>query len=207
MEIIHRLLDHADRPVEHARPHHLIRTEQDAIPESRVDDTLQESIEHLPGLRIHDDADIDIDLGVRVQEGEKVIDELWDVIAARGFEAEPFFEIAAVEIRSLPKLEGTAHVNMALIVKFMENYFFRPVDYREPPPRTPDRPPGLPPIRLSLTRSPHCSRTSAAEAVPFRTRWTVEAAESLPAPFGGRVFHGCRCHQPVATVPPNRGAT
>jgi hypothetical protein len=46
-------------------------------------------------------------------EGEKVIDELWDVIAAKGFEAEPFFEIAAVEIRSLPKLEGTAHVNMA----------------------------------------------------------------------------------------------
>ena len=40
---------------------------------------------------------------------------------AKGFEAEPFFEIAAVEIRSLPKLEGTAHVNMALIVKFMKN--------------------------------------------------------------------------------------
>ena len=52
-------------------------------------------------------------------EGEKVINDLWDVIAAKGFEKEPFFEIAAVEIRSLPKLEGTAHVNMALIVKFM----------------------------------------------------------------------------------------
>ncbi len=64
-------------------------------------------------------------------EGEKVIDELWDVIAAKGFEAEPFFEIAAVEIRSLPKLEGTAHVNMALIVKFMKNYLFAPVDYPE----------------------------------------------------------------------------
>jgi len=69
-------------------------------------------------------------------EGEKVIDELWDVIAAKGFEAEPFFEIAAVEIRSLPKLEGTAHVNMALIVKFMKNYLFAPVDYPEIPHRT-----------------------------------------------------------------------
>ena len=68
-------------------------------------------------------------------EGEKVIDELWDVIAAKGFEAEPFFEIAAVEIRSLPKLEGTAHVNMALIVKFMKNYLFAPVDYPETPQR------------------------------------------------------------------------
>jgi acyl-CoA dehydrogenase len=66
-------------------------------------------------------------------EGEKVIDDLWDVIAAKGFEAEPFFEIAAVEIRSLPKLEGTAHVNMALIVKFMKNYLFAPADYPEIP--------------------------------------------------------------------------
>jgi len=69
-------------------------------------------------------------------EGEKVINELWDVIAAKGFEAEPFFEIAAVEIRSLPKLEGTAHVNMALIVKFMKNYLFAPAEYPEIPERS-----------------------------------------------------------------------
>jgi acyl-CoA dehydrogenase len=69
-------------------------------------------------------------------EGEKVISELWDIIAARGFEAEPFFEIAAQEIGSLPKLEGTAHVNMALIVKFMKNYLFAPVEYPEIPHRT-----------------------------------------------------------------------
>ena len=69
-------------------------------------------------------------------QGEKVIDDLWDVIAAKGFEAEPFFEIAAVEIRALPKLEGTAHVNMALIVKFMKNYLFAPVEYPDIPQRT-----------------------------------------------------------------------
>ena len=64
-------------------------------------------------------------------EGENVIDHLWDVIAAKGFEAEPFFEIAAHEIRALPKLEGTVHVNMALVVKFMRNYFFNPAEFPE----------------------------------------------------------------------------
>jgi acyl-CoA dehydrogenase len=59
-------------------------------------------------------------------EGEKVIDLLWDVIAAKGFEKDTYFEMAARDIRALPKLEGTVHVNIALIVKFMRNYFFAP---------------------------------------------------------------------------------
>ncbi|MGI9287056.1 MAG: acyl-CoA dehydrogenase family protein [Pseudomonadales bacterium] len=62
-------------------------------------------------------------------QGEEVINHLWDVIAAKGFEKEPFFEIAASEIRTLPKLEGTVHVNMALIIKFMQNYFFNPGEF------------------------------------------------------------------------------
>ncbi len=62
-------------------------------------------------------------------QGEEVINHLWDVIAAKGFEQEPFFETAAHEIRMLPKLEGTVHVNMALVVKFMQNYLFNPKDY------------------------------------------------------------------------------
>ena len=41
-----------------------------------------------------------------------------------------------MEIRSLPKLEGTAHVNMALIVKFMKNYLFNPAAYPPIPERT-----------------------------------------------------------------------
>ena len=52
-------------------------------------------------------------------EGERVIDELWDVMAAKGFERDMFFEMAARDIRGLPKLEGTVHVNMALVLKFM----------------------------------------------------------------------------------------
>jgi len=62
-------------------------------------------------------------------EGEHVIDALWDVIAAKGFEADTYFQMAARHIRALPKLEGTVHVNIALILKFMPNYFFAPQEY------------------------------------------------------------------------------
>jgi acyl-CoA dehydrogenase len=39
--------------------------------------------------------------------------------------------MAARDIRALPKLEGTVHVNVALIVKFIANYFFKPKKYTE----------------------------------------------------------------------------
>ena len=68
-------------------------------------------------------------------QGEQVIDLLWDVIAAKGFEKDMYFETAARDIRALPKLEGTVHVNIALIVKFMQNYFFNPAEYPEVPRR------------------------------------------------------------------------
>lgn len=69
-------------------------------------------------------------------QGEEVINLLWDVIAAKGFEKDTFFEMAARDIRALPKLEGTVHVNMALIIKFMPNYFFNPDVFPEIPGRT-----------------------------------------------------------------------
>ncbi|MFD8147130.1 acyl-CoA dehydrogenase family protein [Streptomyces sp. NPDC059708] len=68
-------------------------------------------------------------------EGEKVIDLMWDVIAAKGFEKDTYFANAAVEIRGLPKLEGTVHVNLALILKFMRNHLLEPVDYPAVPTR------------------------------------------------------------------------
>jgi acyl-CoA dehydrogenase len=66
-------------------------------------------------------------------QGEEVINLMWDVIAAKGFEKDTYFEMAARDIRALPKLEGTVHVNIALIVKFMANYFFNPTAYPEVP--------------------------------------------------------------------------
>jgi len=68
-------------------------------------------------------------------QGEDVINLLWDVIAAKGFEKDMYFETAARDIRALPKLEGTVHVNIALIVKFMQNYFFNPAEYPAVPRR------------------------------------------------------------------------
>jgi len=55
-------------------------------------------------------------------EGERVIDLLWEVIAAKGFEKDTYFEQATHHIRTLPKLEGTVHVNLALVLKFLPAY-------------------------------------------------------------------------------------
>ena len=68
-------------------------------------------------------------------QGEQVMNLMWDVIAAKGFEKDMYFQEAAVAIRGLPKLEGTVHVNIALIVKFMANYFFNPQAYAPVPVR------------------------------------------------------------------------
>ena len=64
-------------------------------------------------------------------QGEEAINLLWDVIAAKGFENDTYFEMAGRDIRALPKLEGTVHVNIMLIIKFMQNYLFNPREYEE----------------------------------------------------------------------------
>lgn len=66
-------------------------------------------------------------------EGEQVIDLLWDVIAAKGFEKDTYFSMAGRDIGALPKLEGTVHVNLALVLKFMPAYLFQPVEFADVP--------------------------------------------------------------------------
>ncbi len=68
-------------------------------------------------------------------EGERVVTLISDVIAAKGFEKDTYFALAARDIRALPRLEGTVHVNMALVLKFMANYLFNPGTYGEVPAR------------------------------------------------------------------------
>jgi len=63
-------------------------------------------------------------------QSEDVINLLWDVIAAKGFEKDTYFHMAAADIRGPSKLEGTVHVNIQLIRKFMKNYFFNPAEYK-----------------------------------------------------------------------------
>jgi acyl-CoA dehydrogenase len=59
-------------------------------------------------------------------EGERVIIALWDVIAAKGVEKDTIFEAMAREIGLLPRLEGTVHINIGLLGKFMPSYLFAP---------------------------------------------------------------------------------
>jgi len=62
-------------------------------------------------------------------QAEDVINLLWDVVAAKGFEKDTYFHMAVADIRGPSKLEGTVHVNVQLIRKFMKNYFFNPAEY------------------------------------------------------------------------------
>lgn len=71
-------------------------------------------------------------------QGEQVVGLLHEVIAAKGYEQDTYFEMAIREIGMLPRLEGTEHVNMALIIKFVKNYFFDPIDYPDLPRRDDD---------------------------------------------------------------------
>ena len=62
-------------------------------------------------------------------QSEDVVNLLWEVIAAKGFEKDTYFHMAAADVRGPSKLEGTVHVNVQLIRKFMKNYFFNPAQY------------------------------------------------------------------------------
>jgi len=62
-------------------------------------------------------------------QSEDVVNLLWDVIAAKGFEKDTYFHMGAIDMRGPSKLEGTVHVNVQLIRKFMKNYFFNPAEY------------------------------------------------------------------------------
>lgn len=57
-------------------------------------------------------------------EGERIVRLLAEVISAKGFERDSYFESAKNIIDGLPKLEGTVHVNRALTLKFLPNYLF-----------------------------------------------------------------------------------
>ena len=66
-------------------------------------------------------------------QGDDVMNLLFDVISAKGFEKNTFFAMAKRDMRGQSKLEGTVHVNLALVIKFMDNYFFNQKEYPEVP--------------------------------------------------------------------------
>ncbi|RDI67951.1 acyl-CoA dehydrogenase family protein [Nocardia pseudobrasiliensis] len=62
------------------------------------------------------------------RQGQRIVEALADVVAARGFENDMYFPMAMIGLFGLPRLEGTVHVNMALSLKFMAGYLFHPAD-------------------------------------------------------------------------------
>ncbi|HZJ84660.1 MAG TPA: acyl-CoA dehydrogenase family protein, partial [Syntrophomonadaceae bacterium] len=64
-------------------------------------------------------------------QGEEVHELLFDIIAAKGFEKDVYFEQAVTELVGFPKLEGTRHVNMALIAKLIPSYMFMPAEFED----------------------------------------------------------------------------
>ena len=68
-------------------------------------------------------------------EGERVMIDLGDVVAAKGFERDNFITVAKYDTTCLPRLEGTVAVNLALVLKFMPAYLFMPTEQPEVPTR------------------------------------------------------------------------
>jgi acyl-CoA dehydrogenase len=68
-------------------------------------------------------------------EGERIVSLLGEVISAKGFERDTYFESAKNIIGGLPKLEGTVHVNLALALKFLPNYLFGTTELEPVPTR------------------------------------------------------------------------
>ncbi|MGE5422894.1 MAG: acyl-CoA dehydrogenase family protein, partial [Ignavibacteriales bacterium] len=61
-------------------------------------------------------------------QGEKIATMLLDVVGAKGMEQDTFMEMFIRDTPMMPRLEGTAHVNMILVNKFMKYYFFDHMD-------------------------------------------------------------------------------
>ena len=71
-------------------------------------------------------------------QGEEVVNLLWGRHRGQGFRAGHLLRDGGPATSApLPKLEGTVHVNMALIIKFVRNYFFDPGRVSGDPARSP----------------------------------------------------------------------
>jgi acyl-CoA dehydrogenase len=68
-------------------------------------------------------------------EVERIVRLLAEVISAKGFERDSYFESAKNIVDGLPKLEGTVHVNRALTLKFLPNYLYGSESLAAPPQR------------------------------------------------------------------------
>ncbi|MCW4353688.1 acyl-CoA dehydrogenase family protein [Hoyosella sp. YIM 151337] len=114
------------------------------------------------------------------REGEKIVTLLADTIAARAFENDMYFTMALLGVSGLPRLEGTVHVNMALSLKFMQNFMFRPADAGLVALRV--LPAGSAPRGVVRTLSTSLRGTSAALATLPKVRAVLSTADLPDVP-------------------------
>ena len=65
------------------------------------------------------------------REGGEVMRLIMDVVCAKGYETDTYISDAMINADMYARLEGTAHVNMGLILRFIKNYFFSNKEYPE----------------------------------------------------------------------------
>lgn len=66
-------------------------------------------------------------------ETEYVMKLIMDVVCARGYETDTHMAESSTSVPYAARLEGTAHINMALVVNFIKNYFVTDANYPEVP--------------------------------------------------------------------------
>ncbi len=58
------------------------------------------------------------------KEADDVMATIMDIVCAKGYEADTYLSHASTIAPYLSRLEGTVHVNMSLVLKFIKGYFF-----------------------------------------------------------------------------------
>ncbi len=194
--------------VEHAFYEALTHADNRVLFNSKVTDFSQvrqlftDSYARLQGMKLYSERSIDymrsasrddrryllyssIEKMTVTRQGGQAIEAMWDVISAKAFEKDGFFQMAALAITGLPRLEGTVHINLALGLKFMPNYLFNPADTS---------------LALLALRNPEQAETSKIPDSAFRS---VFAASRRPlraaAPLLARLRPGKQAYGPVAT--------
>jgi acyl-CoA dehydrogenase len=106
-------------------------------------------------------------------EGVKVIALLSESIGAKGFEADTYMEMALRDIQLIPGLEGSTHINLALIAQFIPAYFSRKkLDLASPPSLVAREAPSIENAYLMTARA------GSISGVAFNRYWKAFAALS-----------------------------
>ena len=127
-------------------------------------------------------------------EGETIMRALHDVVAAKGYEKNTMFREVAQLIGALPRLEGTVHVNVGLVLKFMPNYMLNPKEYPEIPTRN-----DPPTMSSSGSRDRRAVRAKSSSPTGRRPTNSTAASRTSPGSTSRRRPSGSSSSPPPPT--------